>query len=66
MSEQLEFKFNWVEDKDIDFENLTLADLDLEDFPPMRFKGSELAQIRYFKERGCMPKSYEELEANDY
>ena len=51
---------------EVDWENITLADIDLEDFPPMRFKGSELAQIRYFHERGCMPKSYEELLANDY
>lgn len=67
MSEQqLEFKYEWVEEGDIDLESLTLADIDLEDFPAMRFNGSELAQIRYFKERGCMPKSREELEANDY
>ena len=63
--QQLEFKYEWVEKGDIDFESLTLADVDLEDYN-FRFAGSELAQIRYFHERGCMPKSREELEANDW
>lgn len=60
-----QFRFDLWEGSDPNFENLTIDDVDLEDYN-FRFAGSEFAQIRYFHERGCMPKSREELEANDW